>query len=129
MTDKKTRYTLTAAVGDRKPGSSVELTAAQAASPLYASRIAPISGDAAEVVDMEALRDEIRAQIMGEIERNIPHAMADAKAKGEKLIAEGKQIKDDAQAEALKLIESANAEAKSILAKAEADAKVIATKK
>lgn len=139
MTAKRTRYTLTAAIGNGQPGSTVELTEAQAASPLYASRIAPIQGDTSVTIDVDALRDEIRTQILDEMEQNIPPFLADAKAKGEKLIADGKQIKDDAetsatklvgdaQAEAVKLIDAANAQAATIVAKAEADAKVIAKK-
>lgn len=139
MTAKKTRYTLTAAIGNGQPGSTVELTEAQAASPLYASRIAPIQGDASVTINVDALRDEIRTQILDEMEQNIPPFLADAKAKGERLIADGKQIKDDAetsatklvgdaQAEAVKLIDAANAQAATIVAKAEADAKVIAKK-
>lgn len=140
MTAKKTRYTLTAAIGNGQPGSTVELTEAQAASPLYASRIAPIQGGTSVTIDVEDLRDEIRTQILDEMEQSIPPFLADAKAKGEKLIADGKQIKDDAeasatkvvgdaQAEAVKLVDTAKAEAATILAKAEADAKVIAAKK
>ena len=139
MTAKKTRYTLTAAIGNGQPGSTVELTEAQAASPLYASRIAPIQGGTSVTIDVDALRNEIRTQILDEMEQNIPPFLADAKAKGEKLIADGKQIKDDAetsatklvgdaQAEAVKLIDAANAQAATIVAKAEADAKVIAKK-
>lgn len=129
MTAKKTRYTLTAAIGNGQPGSIVELTEAQAASPLYASRIAPIQGGASVTIDVDALRDEIRTQILDEMEQNIPPFLADAKAKGEKLIADGNQIKDDAQAQAVKLVDTAKAEAAAILSKAEADAKVIAAKK
>lgn len=140
MTAKKTRYTLTAAIGNGQPGSTVELTEAQAASPLYASRITPIQGGASVTIDVDALREEIRDDLIAEMEKNVPLFLADAKAKGEKLIADGKQIKDDAeakatkvvgdaQAEAVKLVDDAKAEAATILAKAEADAKVIAAKK
>lgn len=139
MTAKKTRYTLTAAIGNGQPGSTVELTEAQAASPLYASRIAPIQGDAGKAVDVEALRDEIRTQILDEMEQNIPPFLADAKAKGEKLIADGKKAKEDAEAEAAKLVADAKAEsaklletakydAAAIIAKAEAEAKAAAKK-
>lgn len=111
MTAKKTRYTLTAAIGNGQPGSTVELTEAQAASPLYASRIAPIQGGASVTIDVDALRDEIRKELVADMEKDVA------------------KVKDDAQAEAVKLVDTAKSEAATILAKAEADAKVIAAKK
>lgn len=110
MTAKKTRYTLTAAIGNGQPGSTVELTEVQAASPLYASRIAPIQGDTSVAIDVDALREEIRKELVADMEKDAA------------------KIKDDAQAEAVKLIDAANAQAATIVAKAEADAKVIAKK-
>lgn len=79
MSDKKTRYILTAAIGDALPGSSVELTEAQAESPLYASRIALHNGGSE--VDVSAEAEQI---------------LADARA-------EAKEIVEAAQAEAMKL--------------------------
>lgn len=111
MTAKKTRYTLTAAIGNGQPGSTVELTEAQASSPLYASRITSIQGDAGLAIDIDALRDEIRKDLVAEMKESIPEFL------------------DDAHAQAGKIIDAANADARNILAKAEADAKVIAAKK
>lgn len=110
MTAKKTRYTLTAAIGNGQPGSTVELTEAQAASPLYASRIAPIQGDAGKAVDVEALRAEIRAELAAEMQEAAAKLIADAKT------------------EAAKLLETAKYDAAAIIAKAEAEAKAAAKK-
>ena len=120
MADKKTRYTLTAAVGNGKAGSFIELTDAQAKSPLYASRIAVLpSGGAADSVDVEALREDIRGKLLAEMEKSIPSFMADAQGKADKLIAEAK-------AEAVKLVDAAKVEATAITEKAAADAKAAA---
>lgn len=137
MTAKKTRYTLTAAIGNGQPGSTVDLTEAQAASPLYASRIAPIQGGASVTIDVDALRSEIRDQILDEMEQSIPPFLADAKAKGQKLIedaqlqatgifdsakVEAGKVADAAKTEAASVVEAAKTEAASIIAKAKATA-------
>lgn len=90
MTDK-TRYTLTAAIGDAVPGDSIELTDAQAESPLYASRIT-VGGSGRSVSDVEA---------------ELAEYLAEGKAKVDALVAEAEQkateIVQAAQAEAMKL--------------------------
>lgn len=133
MTAKKTRYTLTAAIGNGQPGSTVELTEAQAASPLYASRIAPIQGGASVTIDVDALRDEIRAKLVAEMKESIPEFLDDAQAQAGKIIdaanASAREVLSKAGDEAVKLTDSAKTEAAGIIAKAEADAKVITTKK
>lgn len=84
--EKKT-YRLTADIGDKKRGETVKLTDEKAATPLYASRIAPVdAGSAAPAVDLEAAQ------------------------------AEAKQLIADAQAEAKKIVEAAQAEAMKLAA-------------
>lgn len=134
MADKKTRYTLTAAVGNGKAGSFIELTDAQAKSPLYASRIAALpDGGASATVDVDAIRREIREQILDEMEQSIPPFLVKAQADGNKLIADAKAAAEnltaDAQAEAVKLVDAAKAEATAITDKAAAAAKTAAAKK
>lgn len=92
MSDKKTRYTLVAAIGDAVPGSFIDLTAAQAESPLYASRIA-LAGSAG--VDTSATEAEL-AEYLAEGKAKVDQLVADAQA-------EAKQIVEAAQAEAMKL--------------------------
>lgn len=110
MTDKN-RYILTAAIGDKPAGGFIELTAAQAASPLYASRIGPVhaGGESGSY-------DDIRAQVLGELEAQVPEFLADAKRSGEQILA-------DARAKADELLDKANADAKAVAEKAAADAK------
>lgn len=118
MTEKTKRYTLIAAVGDGEPGSSINLTDAQAESPLYASRVT-LGGSGAAEPELDA--DSIRADVLADIEKNIPPFLADAKAKGEKLVEDGKaeaaKVVDDAKAEAKKIVEAAQAEAMKLAAK------------
>lgn len=77
---KVTRYTLTAAIGDAVPGDSIELTDAQAESPLYASRIT-VGGSGRSI---------------GEAEDEAARIIADAEAKATEIV-------QAAQAEAMKL--------------------------
>lgn len=93
MSDKKTRYILTAAIGDALPGSSVELTEAQAEGPLYASRIALHNGG--PEVDSSATEAEL-AEYLAEGKAKADQLLDDAKA-------QAKQIVEAAQAEAMKL--------------------------
>lgn len=84
--EKKT-YRLTADIGDKKRGETIKLTDEKAATPLYASRIAPVdAGSATPAVDLEAIR------------------------------AEAKQLIAEAQAEAKKIVEAAQAEAMKLAA-------------
>ena len=92
--EKKT-YRLTADIGDKKRGETIPLTDEKAASPLYASRIAPVESGAgleAVVVDVET----IRAEVLKELEAEAKQLIADAQA-------EAKKIVEAAQAEAMKL--------------------------
>ena len=92
--EKKT-YRLTADIGDKKRGETIKLTDEKAATPLYASRIAPVdAGSDAPAVDLEAIRAELRKE----------------------LEAEAKQLIADAQAEAKKIVEAAQAEAMKLAA-------------
>lgn len=89
---KTTRYILTAAIGDAVPGEAIELTDAQAESPLYASRIAVGMGAR---VDVSATEGEL-AEYLAEGKAKADQLIADAQA-------EAKQIVEAAQAEAMKL--------------------------
>lgn len=92
--EKKT-YRLTADIGDKKRGDTVKLTDEKAATPLYASRIAPVdAGSAAPAVDLDAIRADLRKE----------------------LEADAKQLIVDAQAEAKKIVEAAQAEAMKLAA-------------
>lgn len=89
---KTQRYILTAAIGDAVPGDTIELTDAQAESPLYASRIAVGQSAGANV---SATEDEL-AEYLAEGKAKVDQLIEDAKA-------EAKQIVEAAQAEAMKL--------------------------
>lgn len=121
---KKTRYTLTAAIGDQSAGTVIELTAEQAQSPLYASRISePTEAGAGTGPSY----DELREQILGELESQV----ADARKMGEQVLASTKEQADklvtDAQAEADKLREAAKSESKDLVEKAKAEATKLVT--
>lgn len=122
MTDKKTRYTLTAAVGNGKAGSFIELTDAQAKSPLYASRIAALPDGGVGSISYQLDVEVLKAELLESIKEEAEAIVADAKAAAAKLTA-------DAQAEAVKLVDAAKAEATTITDKAAADAKAAAAKK
>lgn len=89
---KTTRYILTAAIGDAVPGEAIELTDAQAQSPLYASRI---TVGLSAGVDVSATEDEL-AEYLAEGKAKVDQLIADAQA-------EAKGIIEAAQAEAMKL--------------------------
>lgn len=131
--EKKTRYTLTAAIGDKLAGSSVDLTDAQAASPLYASRVALVGGEA----DASASYEDVRAAVLAELEGQVPEFLANAKAEGSRLVEEGRTsaaalVKEAdeklaaANEEAKRLIDSAKAEATTIVSTAQAEAMKLA---
>lgn len=125
---KKTRYILTAAIGDQLAGTVIELTAEQAESPLYASRI----GEPTEAGTATGPSyDEMRAQILGELESQVPDFLADAKREREEKLADTKaqaaQIVSDAQTEADKLREAAKTESKDLVDKAKAEATKLVT--
>lgn len=86
------KYILTAAIGDAVPGEAIELTDEQAASPLYASRIAVGLSGGGDVSATEAELAEYLADGKAEVDRLV----SDAKA-------EAKRIIEAAQAEAMKL--------------------------
>jgi len=116
---KTTRYILTAAIGDALPGSTVELTDAQAESPLYASRIT--QGGAARSID--------------DVEDELAQYLADGKAKVDTAVAgylseaEGKaaQIVSDAEGKAAELVKAGEAKAAEIVQAAQAEAMKLAT--
>lgn len=121
---KKTRYILTAAIGDQLAGTVIELTAEQAESPLYASRIGePTEAGAGDGPSY----DEIRAQILGELESQVD----DARKMGEQILASTKEqaekLVTDAQSEADKLREAAKTESKDLVDKAKAEATKLVT--
>ncbi|MEG1038720.1 MAG: hypothetical protein RSE94_02250 [Pseudomonas sp.] len=90
--EKKT-YRLTADIGDKKRGETIKLTDEKAASPLYASRIAPVdAGGVTVTVDVEAIRTELRKELEAEAKKIVEAAQAEAK-----------KIVEAAQAEAMKL--------------------------
>lgn len=144
---QKTRYTLTAAIGDKLAGSTIELADEQAANPLYASRIVKAVSGGEKSLDVEALRQEIREQILDEMEQSIPPFLADATAKGQKLkedgqaeydrlVSEGQTkaaaVESEAKAAAAKALEDAQAKADGIIEAAKLQAEALtkaATKK
>lgn len=91
MSDTK-RYVLTAAIGDGLPGESIDLTDAQAESPLYASRIAQHLGSGQGV---EAVEAEL-AEYLAEGKAKVDALVAEAEAKATEIVSA-------AQAEAMKL--------------------------
>lgn len=125
---KKNRYLLTAAIGDQPAGTVVELTAAQAESPLYASRISePTEAGAGNGVSY----DEVRAQILGELESQVPDFLADARRSGEQILADAKvqadQILADAKSNASARVEAATSESKGLVEAAKAEATKLVT--
>lgn len=125
---KKTRYILTAAIGDQLAGTVIELTAEQAESPLYASRI----GEPTEAgAGTGPSYDEMRAQILGELESQVPDFLADARKSGEQILEDAKsqaeQLARNAQADADKLREAAKTESKELVDKAKAEATKLVT--
>lgn len=118
---KKTRYILTAAIGDQLAGTVIELTAEQAESPLYASRI----GEPTEAVgQLDYNVDELRELILSELD-------ADARKASEQILADAnsqaEKIATDAQADADKLRETAKTESKELVDKAKAEATKLVT--
>lgn len=106
--EKKT-YRLTADIGDKKRGETIQLTDEKAASPLYASRIAPVdTGSAAPAVDLDAIRAELRKELEDDL--------ADANAKVAEAEKKASDLIADAQAEAKKIVEAAQAEAMKLAA-------------
>jgi len=89
--EKKT-YRLTADIGDKKRGETIKLTDEKAATPLYASRIVSVDAEAAQGVDVEAIRAELRKELEAEAKKIVEAAQAEAK-----------KIVEAAQAEAMKL--------------------------
>lgn len=121
---KKTRYILTAAIGDQLAGTVVELTAEQAESPLYASRI----GEPTEAGDGNGPSyDELRAQILGELEAQVPDFLAEARRSGEQILADAKSQAEQILADAEKLREAAKTESKDLVDKAKAEATKLVT--
>lgn len=92
--EKKT-YRLTADIGDKKRGDTIKLTDEKAGTPLYASRIAPVDAEGA-VGTISFNIEEIRAEVLKELEAEAEQLIADAQA-------EAKKIVEAAQAEAMKL--------------------------
>lgn len=121
---KKTRYILTAAIGDQLAGTVIELTAEQAESPLYASRISePTEAGAGTGPSY----DELRAQILGELEAQVPDFLADARRSGEQIRADAKSQAEQILADADKLREAAKTESKDLVDKAKAEATKLVT--
>lgn len=125
---KKTRYILTAAIGDQLAGTVIELTPEQAESPLYASRI----GEPTEAGSGAGLSyDELREQILGELESQVPDFLADARKSAEQTLADAKsqaeKLTTDAQADADKLREAAKTESKDLVDKAKVEATKLVT--
>lgn len=92
---EKRTYRLTADIGDKKRGETIKLTDEKAATPLYASRIAPVeSGAGLETITVDV--EAIRAEVLKELEAQAKQLIAEAEA-------EAKKIVEAAQAEAMKL--------------------------
>lgn len=118
---KKTRYTLTAAIGDQSAGTVIELTAEQAQSPLYASRISePTEAGAGTGTSYDELREQILGELGADARKAAEQVLTDAKAEATKLVT-------DAQAEADKLREAAKTESKDLVEKAKAEATKLVT--
>lgn len=114
--EKKT-YRLTADIGDKKRGDTVKLTDEKAATPLYASRIAPVdAGSAAPAVDLEALRAELRKELEADLADFVKDAETDANAKVAEAEKKAEQRIAEAQADAKKIVEAAQAEAMKLAA-------------
>lgn len=114
--EKKT-YRLTADIGDLKRGATVKLTAEKAASPLYASRIAPVdAGSAAPAVDLDAIRIELRKELEADLAEFVKDAETDANAKVAEAEKKASDLIEAAQAEAKKIVEAAQAEAMKLAA-------------
>lgn len=121
---KKTRYILTAAIGDQLAGTVIELTPEQAESPLYASRIGePTEAGAGDGPSY----DEIRAQILGELESQVPDFLADARRSGEQILADAKSQAEQILADANARLEAATTESKDLVDKAKAEATKLVT--
>lgn len=113
---KKTRYTLTAAIGDQSAGTVIELTAEQAQSPLYASRISePTEAGAGTGPSYDELREQILGELGADARKAAEQVLTDAKAEATKLReaakTESKDLVDKAKAEATKVVTDAQAEA------------------
>lgn len=115
---QKTRYTLTAAIGDKLAGSTIELTDEQAANPLYAPRIVKaVSGDIGSIsyeIDMKALK----AELLGEFQEQADGILTAARAEAVKIESEAKaaanKALEDAQAKADGIIEAAKLQAEAL---------------
>ena len=94
---KKTRYTLTAAIGDQPAGTVIELTSEQAQSPLYASRISePTEATTGTGPSYDELREQSLGELGADARKAAEQVLTDAKAEATKVVT-------DAQAEAMKL--------------------------
>lgn len=111
---QKTRYTLTAAIGDKLTGSTIELTDEQAANPLYAPRIVKAVSGGDKSLDVEALK----AELLGELQEQADGILAAARAEAVKIESEAKAAADkaleDAQAKADGIIEAAKLQAEAL---------------
>lgn len=116
--EKKT-YRLTADIGDKKRGETIKLTDEKAATPLYASRIAPVDSGAgleAITVDLEAIRAEVLKELEADLADFVKDAETDANAKVAEAEKKASDLIADAQVEAKKIVEAAQAEAMKLAA-------------
>lgn len=129
---KKTRYILTAAIGDQLAGTVIELTAEQAESPLYASRI----GEPTEAVgqldyNVAELRELILSELDADARKASEQILADAKTQAEQILADAKSNAsarvEAATTESKDLVDKAKAEATKLVTDAQAEAMKLAT--
>lgn len=121
---QKNRYTLTAAIGDKPAGSTIELTDDQAANPLYAPRIVKTVSGGINSISYEIDVEKLKAELLGEFQEQADGIIEAARA-------EAVKIESDAKTAAATSLEEAQTKADGIIeaAKLQADALVKATVK
>lgn len=116
---QKNRYTLTAAIGDKPAGSTIELTDEQAANPLYAPRIVKAVSGGIDSISYEIDVEKLKAELLGEFQGQADGILKEARDEAVRIVAGAKESAgkslEDAQAKADGIIEAAKLQAEALI--------------